>query len=224
MMVPDHMRLQSPVESYNVLLGNVLAQGDEASPRDSLTKELCGLYVSFDDPTDNMIVGEEHEDFIESEIRTVMAGEPPEQKAPDELIERLDLEEDGTFFEQGIRDAISSNWDTWVSRFHEDRDTRKNCATFTRPTDRDPPCTIAIQFVVRNNDVHLHTFNRSQDLMFAYPMDCALFGTLIEHMANDLDGLVKDEITVGRWSHLMGSAHIYAEQFEEAKSIAWADD
>lgn len=203
----------SPELAYRQILNEVMEYGSEVSPRGAKTKEIAPMIVSFVEPTENMIVDDVQQQFLESEIETVKSGDPPEMKAHDELIERLDLEEDGTFFEAGIREAVSTNWQTWIDRFSEDFATRKNCATFTVPSDDNPPCTIAMQFLVRDDKLHLTTFNRSQDLMFAFPMDAGLFGTLLEDMAYIL------ELDVGFWTHIMGSAHIYEEQWQEAREI-----
>lgn len=207
------LTLNSPEQGYSEILDHVMAYGHEVRPRGSLTQEITGLVLEFHDPSECMIVDDVQKQFLESEVETVKDGTAPEMKASQELIDRLDLEEDGTFFEEGIRQAVSLNWMEWIERFQNDPDTRKNAATFTVPVDDNPPCTIAMQFLLRDGELSLMTFNRSQDLMFAFPMDAGLFGTLLSDMAYVL------EVDIGTWTHLIGSAHIYEEQFGEARQI-----
>lgn len=214
MIAPNVMRLESPEQSYPIIIGEVMAQGEDVTVRGNETREAMGMYLIFDDPTDCMIVEGEKREFLESEIETIMEGKPPKQKAPDEVAQRLDLEEDGTFFEDGVRTAVSELFKPWYNRFNTvGRTTRKNASTFSSPGDHDPPCTMVMQFMLRGGELHLITFNRSQDLIFAFPMDAGLFGNLLNTMAKSLG------VPVGKWCHLMGSAHIYRDQWDEAKEI-----
>lgn len=204
------------VESYGELLEDIYHHGAAVRPRDKLTFEIRGLTVVSKDPTTHKLV--EDRTFIESEIRTVLSGDPPDVRANSELVERLDLEEDGTFFEKGIRDAISHNWDDWVHRLRKmDAASRKCAAVFTHPRDPDPPCTMFIQFLVRGGEVHLFTLNRSQDMFFAYPMDMELFETLQCRMAKELSEV--NPVGVGGHWHTMISAHIYEEQLDEIREL-----
>lgn len=198
------MILSSPRKSYDELYNYIKGSSSRPAPRGRETVEVMGLQLNFDDPTDCMTFGgQEMITYVLSEIRTVKANESPDRKAPQRLIDKLDLERDGTFFEEGIREAVGGNWDTWVRRFENDSDTRKCAATFTRPSDGDPPCTMTMQFLYRDGKMNLITFNRSQDMTFAYKMDCALFGNLLTDMAHEVGA------DVGRWIHNIGSAHIY---------------
>lgn len=203
------MMLESPAGTYQHVYDMVKQSASHPSPRGRKTVEIMSLNLEFYHPEKCMIFEDEDMiDYIESEIRTVKSGEPPERKAPQELIDKLDLEEDGTFFEQGIRDAVSHNWDMWTTRLRQTQDTRKCAATFTHPKDDNPPCTISMQFLYRHGELHLITYNRSQDMTFAYKMDCALFGTLLSDMAEEVGA------DVGHWYHNIGSAHIYESDLE----------
>lgn len=201
------------VDAYPYIVEQVMEMGSYVAPRGAYTVEIPGFEVEFRNPSKCMIVEGDTRDFLESEIETIKAGEPPERTVDDELVERLDLEEDGTFFESGVREAISESWDAWVERFNEDPFTRKNAATFTSPGDTDPPCTMMMQFLYRNQQLHLYTVNRSQDMTFAFPMDMGLFGTLLQDMANEIG------VAVGCHRHTMMSAHIYEEQLDDVEAI-----
>lgn len=211
------MPVDNVVDSYGDLVEQVYRHGLMIAPREKVTFEVMGLMVVSDDPTVNMIPSGDQRDFLESEIETIKAGQPPKRAATPELIERLDLEEDGTFFEEGVRTAISSNWDHWVELLRkEDASSRKIATVFTTPDDKNPPCTMFLQFLVRNGRLHMFTVNRSQDLYFAYPMDMGLFETLQCEMAEELSAV--NNVDVGLHKHLMISAHLYEEQYDE-----WSD-
>lgn len=205
------IRVPNVVMSYPVVLETIIEEGHDVSPRGHDTIELTGLRIISNDPTTHMIPEGEKADFLESEIDTIRRGVEPDVTASDELIERLDLEEDGTFYEDLIRERISTLWPQWVDKLNEEPDTRKIIATFGDGIDS--PCTTVLQFLLRDGELHCFTYNRSQDMMFAYPMDVALFERLQCQLADEIGS------DVGRYEHTMGSAHIYKEQLDEAKEL-----
>lgn len=67
----------------------------------------------------------------------------------------------------------------------------------------DEPCTIALQFLIRNNQLNLTTIMRSNDLWFGTPYDVLFFTSLQRIIANDL------KIEMGSYYHFATSMHIY---------------
>lgn len=202
-------------DGYADIVEMVYRHGDIVSPREKPTFEIQGLTVISMDPTINVIVDdEEFSEFIDSEIDTVTSGKPAEVKASAELIERLDLQDDGTFFESGIRKAISTHWDHWFDvLYNHDKSSRKIAAVFSDPEDDDLPCTVFLQFLYRSGELDLYTLNRSQDLLWGYPADMQLFETLQCRLASRLG------VSTGLHWHTMISAHWYEEQWDEAKEL-----
>lgn len=197
--------IDTPRSGYSRIRQQVTA-GRRVSPRGAPTREKKQLIIRVSDPTDNdLFVDATMTDWMRAEVNSVIENDEPQFEASEELIEKLDLKPDGTFFESGVRQGIGGNWSSWVSRLREDPDTRKVAATFTSPEDTDPPCTMSIQLMLRDGALYMTTFNRSQDIDFAFKMDCGLFGEVIERMADDIG------CEVGRWTHVIGSAHLYEE-------------
>lgn len=73
----------------------------------------------------------------------------------------------------------------------------------------DEPCTIALQFLIRNNRLNLTAIMRSNDLWFGTPYDVLFFTSLQRMIANDL------KIEMGSYYHFATSMHIYERNVED---------
>ena len=83
-----------------------------------------------------------------------------------------------------------------VIHIKEPRDVRVN------PT-KDLNCTIALQFLIRNGDLHLITTMRSNDVWLGLPYDVFNFTCMQIRMAMELG------IGIGHYYHNAGSLHLY---------------
>jgi len=189
-------------EYYDKILSYVRGSGDTVTARDHQTIEVTNLTVISADPTTNRIWDKDdsRRSALESEIRTVKQGVQPEFIANQKLDEKLDLD-DGVFYEDIIRKRISEDWHEWKRLLDDDTHTRKAVSLFG--SNPDSPCTSRVQWMIRDGELHCFTYNRSQDMEFAFPMDVGLFEEYQCQLADELD------VPVGRHEHVMTSAHIY---------------
>lgn len=72
---------------------------------------------------------------------------------------------------------------------------------------KDMPCTLTLQFILRNNKLHLTTNMRSNDIWMGFPYDCLTFCSLLIKTAMELD------VEVGTYTHIAGSLHLYERNF-----------
>lgn len=79
-----------------------------------------------------------------------------------------------------------------------------------RPT-KDTPCTVYLQFLLREGKLHLSVHMRSNDIWMGVPYDMFSFCFLQVKMAMELG------VKVGHYTHYAGSLHLYARDFETAK-------
>lgn len=186
---------------FDRVIANVKNSGSRIESRGYSTRELTNFKVRFADPYDRFIWHESEPEYqlLQSEIETVKAGEEPDVQFP-ELDDKLDLD-DGTFYESIIRERISQDWDEWVRLLSEDKQTRKACSLFG--SEPDPPCTSRLQWMIRDGRLNCYSYNRSQEMTFAFPMDVGLFETYQVQLAEELG------VDVGYHEHIMTSAHIY---------------
>jgi len=77
----------------------------------------------------------------------------------------------------------------------------------------DVPCTCTLQFMIRNDRLHLFVNMRSNDVIWGLPHDVFSFTMLQEIIARDLC------IELGSYKHAVGSLHIYDPSVKGAKQF-----
>ena len=75
------------------------------------------------------------------------------------------------------------------------------------------PCTNSLQFLIRDNKLHLIVNMRSNDIIWGLPNDAFVFTMLQELMAIELN------VGIGSYSHFIGSLHLYERHFDLASRI-----
>jgi len=80
----------------------------------------------------------------------------------------------------------------------------------------DIPCTCTMQFLIRNNRLHMLTGMRSNDAWLGLPHDVFAFTMLQELVARSLD------VELGHYKHSVGSLHLYEVNAE--KVIRYLDE
>ncbi len=74
----------------------------------------------------------------------------------------------------------------------------------------DIPCTCSLQFFVRDDQLHMLTSMRSNDIYKGFPHDVFCFTMLQEILARTLG------LEVGSYKHCAGSLHLYTSDVEKA--------
>lgn len=80
-------------------------------------------------------------------------------------------------------------------------------------TTKDEPCTIALQFFIRNKKLHCIAMMRSNDIWFGFPYDVAFFTDVQKYIARHLG------IEYGTYYHFAVSLHLYDRDFEKIMNI-----
>jgi thymidylate synthase len=98
----------------------------------------------------------------------------------------------------------------------KDSDTRQAVVALYRPNDcgistKDMPCTLTLQFMIRNDKLNLIVNMRSNDLWFGGVYDIFCFTALQELMANEL------KVEVGLYYHHVGSFHLYEKNIKDVQ-------
>ncbi len=119
-------------------------------------------------------------------------------------------------------DAIAQGrfiqWDYIVNELRNDPDSRRAVMHLRTPNDSvdaklDVPCTLALQFFIRDNKLHQVVHMRSSDVIFGIAYDVPAFTLFQEILANELD------VDLGTYTHVSNSLHIYERHFEMAENI-----
>lgn len=78
---------------------------------------------------------------------------------------------------------------------------------------KDEPCTIALQFLVRNNKLNCTAIMRSNDIWFGFPYDVIFFTELQKYIASRL------MVGYGEYTHFATSLHVYERDVENIANL-----
>ena len=82
---------------------------------------------------------------------------------------------------------------------------------YCAPT-KDVPCTVYLQFFIRDGQLHLAVHMRSNDIWMGVPYDMFSFTFMQMKMAMELG------VGIGSYSHYAGSLHMYKRDWEVAQT------
>ena len=101
-------------------------------------------------------------------------------------------------------------WDYVKMLLMEHPDTRQAIIHIKDPSDiptKDVPCTVYLQFFLRDNKLHLSVHMRSNDIWMGVPYDMFSFCFLQIKMAMEIGA------EVGHYTHHAGSLHLYRRNY-----------
>lgn len=97
-----------------------------------------------------------------------------------------------------------------------DKNSRRAVMNINRPnafkgTTKDSPCTISVQYMIRNNKLHCFVNMRSNDVWFGLPYDIVFFTELQKYVAARLS------VDAGFYYHNAASLHLYDRDVVKVK-------
>lgn len=122
-------------------------------------------------------------------------------------------------FHPRIADGEIVQWRYVKEELARDPDSRRAVIHIRTPDDslyavKDVPCTLSLQFFIRDSKLHLHVTMRSSDIILGLPYDVPAFTLMQEVLANELG------IDLGEYVHTSNSLHCYERDFEVLKEIS----
>ena len=109
-----------------------------------------------------------------------------------------------------------NQWDWCKELLQKDPNTREaviNIKPVQMYDTKDVVCTLALNFYIRDNKLHLTTYMRSNDAIKGLTYDVFMFTFLQELMAAELG------VELGRYHHVVTNLHIYESDYELVKNI-----
>jgi len=118
-----------------------------------------------------------------------------------------------------IADGQFVQWQYVKEELKQDPDSRRAVIHIRTPDDsiyatKDVPCTLSLQFFIRNNALHLHVSMRSSDIILGIAYDVPAFTLIQEVLANELG------VDLGEYVHTSNSLHCYERNYETLEEIA----
>lgn len=126
-----------------------------------------------------------------------------------------------------IAGDVDSTWTQWkyvINELKHDPDSRRAVIHIRSPQDSilaklDVPCTLSLQFFLRDDKVHMVVSMRSSDVILGLAYDVPAFTMFQELLATELSRELGKHIGLGDYVHLSASLHLYERHFEMAEKI-----
>lgn len=126
-----------------------------------------------------------------------------------------------------VAKTLDSNWNQWdyvVNELKSDQDSRRAVIHIRSPHDSilaqlDVPCTLSLQFFLRNDKVHMVASMRSSDVILGLAYDVPAFTIFQELLALQLTEELGRPIGLGEYTHLSASLHVYERHFKMVEKI-----
>jgi thymidylate synthase len=124
--------------------------------------------------------------------------------------------------------TTETQWEACKKTLLSDPDSRRALLLINQPRDeisaaihgsKDVPCTLSLQFFIRDNQLHLHSHMRSNDAFWGLTYDLFSFTLFQECMLLELQAAGMKDLELGQYFHTAGSLHIYERHFEMADSV-----
>jgi thymidylate synthase len=213
----------SHAEAWIKMLEQVIAEGEETQPRGMLTQELrWSQHRVLDSLTFPLRVnGREFRDVIGVIEGLSLAGE---FSVPEVMLQHVkgfeQFEDNGIMWGAYGQRAFGSVGNV-VDLLRKDPDSRQAVVTlFDSKQDlarekKDIPCTISLQFLLRDGRLELGVSMRSNDLWLGTPYDMVQFSILQASVAQALG------VIPGDYVHRAGSLHLYERDVQKAMDVSF---
>ncbi len=213
---------------YIKLLKTLLDEGAPVSPRGSATVEIRPMLLILEDAMSNVITLPARKlnySFMVAEWWWMLAGcdDVASISFYNKNIARFS--DDGVSFYGAYGPRWREQLDYVISKLKTDRDTRQAVITTWRPSPpvtKDVPCTISMQYMIRDDGLEATVCMRSSDAWLGIPYDIFNFTTLLNTIASQVNAYPR------KLSLILGSSHLYREHVESAERViyegSWAGD
>ena len=216
-------------ELYAAVYSKILREGDVVSPRGMLTYEIIGASGRVQNPRARLIrrpgkamslpfaIGEFLWYLRRSNKLDIMSYYSKSMVHYSDDKRTLNSAYGARIW--GCHDFISVNqWQAAKRLLLSDKSSRQAVLHIRVPQDEvfyslDHPCTLTLQFLLRNNRLHLLVTMRSNDLFMGSCYDIFSFTMLQEMMAWELD------VEIGFYQHSVNSWHLYERDICDAQLL-----
>ena len=233
-MINKLVVFNSFAESYKYLANELVNNPEyQTSPRGLKINEILNQTIIINNPYSNLFSNEIREPslrYLKEELKLYFSGNNKVK----------DFEAASKFWGKISDDGITTNsayghllfvkknkltcitqWE-WAKRsLIKDKYTRQAIMHLNRPGHQkdtlDFPCTMYLNFHIRNNKLNLIVRMRSNDILFGVFYDYSFFMLLMQCMKLELNK-VYPELELGSYTHSADSLHLYEKDFEVIKS------
>lgn len=207
-------------QTWLALLGALSTNGSRINPRGNPSVELIGTQTQIDMNAPVVTIKERALGyrFMAAEAAWIIRGDNRVETIGPYAAHIKAFSDDGVYYQGAYGPMVIDQISYVASKLNEDPSSRQAILTIWRPNPRpskDIPCTIAIQWFIRDGMLHCIDTMRSSDVWLGYPYDIVNFSCLswyLRALLREVYGIVVD---MGSLMLQAGSQHYY-ERNEEA--------
>lgn len=202
---------------YNSLIMSLIQNGTQVSPHGRATREMLGVAVTVNDIRDNVIQIPERKlnyHFMVAEALWVLMGRDDVAMLAHYNNNIAQFSDDGKTFAGAYGPRIKYQLPRIIEALTKQPDTRQAVISIwdrmPAPGTKDVPCTVSMQFLVRDQALSLIVYMRSSDAWWGLPYDIFTFTSIQSALAYEL------KVKPGRFLLWLASSHIYETHVEAA--------
>lgn len=208
--------------NWRNLLCRVLLSGEEVSPRGKLTKEVphCAIEVDMRHPVLTDPRRKLSYTGMAAEAYWILSGDGSLAGIEPYLPRMKEFSDDGVTLAGAYGPRLHEQLTYLVTKLYAEPDTRQATMTLWQCNpgpSKDQPCTVAMDFKIRNGKLNMHVFMRSSDAWLGIPYDVFSF-SMIAHLLcchlNQFDGEhIQVIVEPGTLYLTASSSHLYEENW-----------
>jgi thymidylate synthase len=205
-------------------LKECLEHGNIVSPRGQTIKELLAYQTSMamEYPVVTVSKRKLGYKFMAAEAAWILSGDNRVKTIEQFSKAIISFSDDGYFYHGAYGPMIRDQLHYVIDALNSDPSTRQAVLTIWRPNPRpskDIPCTVSIQFLIRDGLLHVVDTMRSSDLWLGWPYDIFNFSMLARYVICHL----KQKPSLGLLILQAGSMHLYEPHWSAAAEILQAE-
>jgi thymidylate synthase len=222
--MPNQFEFENLGEGYSDLLYGIMEYGDRSAPRGKHIRELLGVTIALPDLRHNILVHPDRDlnyRFMIAEWFWIMAGRRDVASIVKYNKNYSQFSDDGILLSGAYGPRLAMQWSWLLNKFKEDPDTRQGILSIWTPApgpSKDIPCTISLQFFLRQGKLHEIVTMRSSDAWWGLPYDLFTFAQIGNCLAGELG------VEPGGLVMQLGSCHLYEPFWEDAAKVGITQD
>lgn len=216
-----HILADNICDAWVQLLRSVMHFGDECSPRGKKIKEILHTQVEVTDLRNNILCHPDRDinfRFMVAEWLWIQSGRQDVEWIKQFNKNIVQFSDDGIFFRGAYGPRLRSQLPAVLDLLRQDPDTRQAVIRIFDDVDligktKDVPCTLSLQLLLRQHQLHGIMTMRSNDLWLGFPYDFFNFSQITNSIAGELG------VEPGSFTLQAGSSHIYSIDYEKVAGI-----
>lgn len=212
-----------------------------SSPRGMKVKEIIGYQFRINNPRDRIPYVSERElsiHYLVAELLWYLSGNDSTEWISNYSSFWSKISDDGSTANSAygsrifkphprIAEGVDATWNQWkyvIDELKSDHDSRRAVIHIRSPQDSilaklDVPCTLSLQFFLREDKVHMVASMRSSDVVLGLAYDVPAFTLFQELLAVELTKELGRQIGLGTYTHVSASLHVYERHFGMVERI-----